>query len=65
MPLEISEIAVRLSVGSPAGGTSAPSAKGGENAPAQAAQPSPQQIDDLVRTCVQEVLNALRMIEGR
>lgn len=62
MPLEISEIAVRLSVGSPAGGTSAPSPKGGENAPAQ---PSPQQIDDLVRTCVQEVLNALRMIEGR
>jgi hypothetical protein len=60
MPLEISEIGVRLAVGAPTG-AAVPQPKG-----EMAAAPlSAQQRDDLVRACVREVLEILRMIESR
>ena len=64
MALEISEIAVRLAVGAPGG---APAAASGGRAAAGAAADgrpaglAPQQYEDLVRACVQDVLASLRM----
>lgn len=72
MALEISEIAVRLAVGSPGAAPAGESAAGGSTragaascgAAAAESRPAglaPQQYEDLVRACVQDVLASLRM----
>jgi hypothetical protein len=63
MPLEISEIGVRLAVGAPAQGSAAPPAHGGPDG--ASVDLTPRQFEDIVRACVQEVLDALRLIEDR
>lgn len=64
MPLEISEIGIRLAVGEPA---SAPADASGGPPSAETcnASLSPQAIDELVAKCVQEVLSTLRMLGDR
>ncbi|CAO3411735.1 hypothetical protein [Azospirillum largimobile] len=72
MALEISEIAVRLAVGTPGAAPGGGGAAGGSGragagscgADATDGQPAamaPQQYEDLVRACVQDVLASLRM----
>jgi hypothetical protein len=61
MPLEISEIGIRLSVGEPA--AQSPSAP-----PPDSSAPSgltPHEIDELVRRCVSEVIDTLRLLSDR
>jgi hypothetical protein len=60
MPLEISEIGIRMAVGDPAsaGGTPTHGASAG-------AALSTSQMEELVSRCVQEVLRTLRMQEAR
>lgn len=60
MPLEISEIGVRIAVQETSGGFS------GTGAPAQAqAALTPAQTAEIVERCVREVLSTLRMLEAR
>jgi hypothetical protein len=61
VPLEISEIAVRLAVGS------APAALPARSGGAEGASPSisADAIAEIVQTCVEEVLRVLRMSEER
>jgi hypothetical protein len=61
MPLEISEIGIRLSVGEPAAASPAAPVSDGA-APTGLA---PHEIDELVRRCVAEVLDTLRMLGDR
>jgi hypothetical protein len=60
MALEVSEIAIRLAVGEPAH-PSAPH----PGQPAAAATLTPQQMEALVQACTRQVLQTLRMLEGR
>jgi hypothetical protein len=65
MTLEISEIGIRLAVGDPApvrGGGHESRFAGAAVAPAVL---TPQQVEELVQTCVREVLRTLRMAEER
>jgi hypothetical protein len=64
MPLEISEIGIRLAVSD---GATQSAATGGSATPAQAAgahQPQPQ-VEEIVQECVRRVLESLRMHEAR
>lgn len=61
MPLEISEIGIRLAVAEP----SASASIGARAAGADGARLSPQQVEELVNLCVHEVLRTLRMLEER
>lgn len=63
MALQISEIGVRLAVGEPVAQAAAD--KGASGGGGCGTELSPQQIDDLVRRCVGEVLATLRLLEGR
>jgi hypothetical protein len=62
MPLEISEIGIRLAVGDGASHTAA--ANAGAASPQQAEQHDPQ-VEEIVRQCVRRVLESLRMHEAR
>lgn len=66
MPLHISEIGVRLTVG----GTSPASPRAGGTHPAAPAQPAasaipPDKIDEIISIIVQRVLEQLRAFEAR
>lgn len=71
MPLEISEIGVHIAVGStvaPApppppsrGGARGGAGPGGPPAGGAGVELTPQRIDEIVATCVHEVLHELRM----
>ncbi|WP_156428423.1 DUF5908 family protein [Novosphingobium sp. FSW06-99] len=61
MPLEISEIAIRLVVGDPARGSLAGTSAVPDAQAAPAAGLSPHEIDELVRRCVNDVLATLRL----
>lgn len=62
MPLEISEIAVRLAVG----GAAPPAASQGANSPAErSGRISAEMLAEIVQTCVDEVLRIIRMSEER
>jgi hypothetical protein len=61
MPLHISEIGIRLAVGDPAGAAAA-RVKGGDE---RRRASDPQERDELVRQCVEEVLSTLRLLEAR
>ncbi|HYD32311.1 MAG TPA: DUF5908 family protein [Azospirillaceae bacterium] len=67
MPLEISEIGVRLAVGDPCAtggrGESAAGIGGGTDGGPQGL--TPVQMDELVDRCVRKVLRALRAQEAR
>lgn len=62
MPLEISEIGVRVAVQDVAGGPSDPDGDTGDD---RAATLSPGQMSDIVARCVKDVLRTLRMLEAR
>jgi hypothetical protein len=61
MPLEISEIGIRLAVGEPAASHIPAAAEPGT----PMVQLTPQEIDQLVRRCVEDVLATLRLMEAR
>jgi hypothetical protein len=64
MPLEISEIGIRMAVGEPATPTS--SKAGDRSAPHRDGVALTQpQIDALVQACVQQVLDTLRLLGDR
>jgi hypothetical protein len=62
MPLEISEIGVRIAVQDPADGSAVVGGRGG---PGQPDGLSPSQLQDIVNQCVRDVLRTLRMLEAR
>jgi len=65
MPLEISEVTVRVAVADGSGGPSGPSGLNDAGADRPAAALDPAQKAEIVETCVREVLRTLRMIEAR
>lgn len=62
MPLEISEIGIRLAVGEPA---SAAVPRNERRADGDGAALAPHEIDELVRRCVEEVIATLRRLGDR
>jgi len=60
MPLEISEIAIRLVVGEPSSGGARMQPPDSWDAPPSAGL-APHEIDELVRRCVHDVLATLRL----
>jgi hypothetical protein len=61
--LEISEIGIRLAVAEPS--TRASHLDGARASRQDGAHLSPQQMEELVNTCVLEVLRTLQMLENR
>lgn len=62
MALQISEIGIRLAVGEPVSGQSLLNVRADHG---HAAPLSPDQIDELVRRCVREVLASIERIGDR
>ncbi|MBY6263637.1 hypothetical protein EI613_17200 [Azospirillum sp. 412522] len=68
MPLHISEIGVRLSVGDASGLSGTGRSTGGGAATEQTPNPqalAPQSMNELVERCVQQVLDRLKRMESR
>lgn len=60
MPLEISEIGIHIAVGQPAGGGQQPAAQ-----PQQGGGSGAGNQEEVVKQCVEEVLNTLKQREER
>ncbi len=65
MSLEISEINVRLSVGTPPAPAVPQGRAPGPSAPTTPATLSPKQFEEIVNAAARAVIEALRMAEGR